>query len=124
MITSFSSAGDNLFESDNFSISCTAMVRDVSFTTLNLTIRDSSDMIANTTVVTSPTEGNPYTLLYSIETLDFLDAGEFTCVAVATTSSNISVSTNQKMDVTGEYYTELYMYGCTICSVHYGLAVV
>ena len=106
MITSFSSAGDNLFESDDFSINCTAMVRDVSFTTLNLTIRDSSDMIANTTVVTSPTEGNPYTLLYSIGTLDVSDAGEFTCIAVATTSSNISVSANQKMDVTGEYYIE------------------
>ena len=103
MITSFSSAGGNLFESDDFSISCTAIVQDVSFTTLNLTIRDSSDMIANTTVVTSPIEGNSYTLLYSIGTLDVSDAGEFTCVAVATTSSNISVSANQKMDVTGEY---------------------
>lgn len=103
MITNFNSAGENLYGSNDFSISCTAIVQDVTFSTLNLTIRDSSDMIANTTVVTSPTEGNPYTLLYSIDTLDLSDAGEFTCVAVATTSSSISVNASQKMDVTGEY---------------------
>ena len=98
-ITSFSSNNNNLAGSDDFTITCVAGVTMNGTDSLNVTIRDSFNMILASDIFSAPMAGQ-YSVNYTFSQLSPSDAGTYTCVLTATVG-NMSQAVNNSLDVTG-----------------------
>ena len=92
----------------NFAITCVAGVTKNGTDSLNVTIRDSSNMILVNSMFSAPMTGQlPFQVMHQFSQLNSSDAGTYTCVVTATVGA-MSQAVNNTLDVTGMYSTSQY----------------
>ena len=101
-ITSFSSSGNNLVGSSDFTITCVANVTQDNVNSFNVTIQDHSttNVILTSRVFNVPMAVRQYPVNYTFSQLNPSDTGTYSCVLGATVS-NMSQTMTQLHDITG-----------------------